>query len=126
MLIQPDAHLALTPTQQELFKALADKRAEIAVSYQAAVAILNDPLLPDRLPLAAHALRELMEKLPNEGTAVDAAADLNTKVNALRKPWDAAVAEDAARGGDPWGNGIGPALQAFLTEVAEFFKARDG
>jgi hypothetical protein len=122
---QPDARLTLSPTQQELFKALADKRADIAVSYHAAVAIINDDVLPDRLALAAHALRELMEKLPNDGAAIDTGADLNTKVNALKKPWDDAVAEGGAHGGDTWSNGIGAALRAFLSAAGEFFKGRD-
>ena len=99
---------------------LTDKRADIAVSYQAAVAIINDDVLPDRLALAAHALRELMEKLPNNGAAIDMGADLNTKVNALRKPWDDAVAEDGAHGGEAWRNGIGAALCAFLGAVGGF------
>jgi hypothetical protein len=122
---QPDARLALGPTQQELFKALADKRAEIAVSYQAAVAIINDDVLPDRIALAAHALRELMEKLPNDGTTIDMGADLNTRVNALRTRWEDAVAEDGVSGGECWGNGLGAALRAFLGAVSEFFKGRD-
>lgn len=124
---QTDTRLALTATQLELYQALVDKRPEVAVSYQAAVVILNDQLLPDRLPLAAHALRELMEKLPaDDGTVVDIGADLNTKVNALREPWDTAVAEDEGRGGERWSNGIGEALRAFLVAVAEFFAGRDG
>src|SRR5687768_16696977 len=102
---QPDARLALSSTQQELFKALADKRADIAVSYQAAVAIINDDVLPDRLALAAHVLRELMEKLPSDGAAIDMGSDLNTKVNILKQRWDNAVAEDGADGGDAWSNG---------------------
>jgi len=81
---QPDDRLALTPTQQELYKVLADQHVGIAVCYQAAIAIINDEVLPDRLALAAHALRELMEKLPNEAGAIDMGADLSTKINELR------------------------------------------
>lgn len=122
---EPDARLALNPTQQGIFMALADKQADIAVSYQAAVAILNDKVLPDRLSLAAHALRELMEKLPNEDSAVDTGADLNTKVIALQEPWADALAEESGRGGDPWTNGIGAVLRAFLVAVGAFFSGRD-
>lgn len=122
---QPDGRLALTPTQQELHQSLSEKRPDVAVSYRAAVVILNDAVLPDRLALAAHALRELMEKLPSDGVAIDTGADLNTKVNALRPRWDEAAAEDGARGAEPWSNEIGGALRAFLIAVAEFFKGRD-
>jgi hypothetical protein len=95
------------------------------VCYHAAIVVLNDPLLPDRLALTAHALRELMEKLPNNGV-VDTGADLNTKVNELRPPWENAVREEADRGGDQWGNGIGEMLRSFLNDLGEFFRGRDG
>src|SRR5205814_1387988 len=99
---------------------------EVAVCYHATVVILNDRVLPDRLALAAHALRELMEKLPNDEVAVDMGVDLNTKVNALRPPWERATIEEQRRGGEEWGNGIGEALRSFLGAVAEFFRGRDG
>jgi hypothetical protein len=122
----PDVRLAFRPIQQELYQALVDKRPEVAVCYQAAIVILNYQLLPDRVVLAAHALRELMEKLPSEGVAVDSGADLNAKVNGLWIPWQAAVAEDASRGAPaPWSNGIGDALRAFLVAVSEFFGGRE-
>jgi hypothetical protein len=122
---QPDARLALSPTQQELFKALADKRSDMALCYHGGIATLNDEALPDRLPLAAHAFRELMEKLPGDGTAIDTGAALADEVRALRQPWDNAVAEDAAHGGQTWTNGIEESLRAFLVTVTAFFKGRD-
>jgi hypothetical protein len=125
MASQPNARLQLTPTQQALYEALADRRADVAEYYRAAVAVLNDQDLPDRLSLAAHSLRELMEKLPNDEMVVDTGADLNTKVNGLRPPWEIAVAEERARDGELWSNGIGGALRAFLTAVTEFFAGRD-
>jgi hypothetical protein len=62
----PDERLQLTPTQQGLFEALVDRRGTLGEWYRAAVAVINDGGLPDRLALAAHALRELMEKLPGD------------------------------------------------------------
>src|ERR1700723_1172860 len=120
-----DARLVLTPTQQSLYEAVADRRNDVAVCYHAAVVILNDDVMPDRLALAAHGLRELMEKLPGDEMAVDMGADLNTKVNALRPPWQGAVAEEEQRGGEQWGNGVGAALRTFLGVVEEFFRGRD-
>lgn len=122
---QPDSRLALSPTQQELFKVLADKRADMGTCYHAGIATFNDDKLPDRLPLAAHAFRELMEKLPNEGTAIDPGAALAEEVRGLRPSWDTAVAEDAAHGGEPWCHGVGDALHTFLLAVTGFFRARD-
>ena len=52
---ESDVRLALTPTQQALFEAIAEKREGVAASYHAAAVILNDPVLPDRLALAVAA-----------------------------------------------------------------------
>src|SRR5579884_1814705 len=93
----PDTRLGLSPTQQELFKALAEKREDLAPCYHAGIAIINDPVLPDRLPLAAHAFRELMEKLPSDGTAVDQGAALADDVRALRLVWERATRQARRR-----------------------------
>lgn len=122
---QPDSRLALTPTQQELFKALADKRTDMASCYHAGIAILNDQILPDRLPLAAHSFRELIEKLPNDGTTIDQGPALADEVNALRSRWNKALAEDAVHGGEPWCRGVGEFLRAFLVAATEFFIRRE-
>lgn len=122
---QPDARLALGPTQRELFEALSNKHRDTAVMYQAGVAIIKDELFPDRLSIAAHAFRELMEKLPNEGALIDRSPDLNTKVNDLRALWNAAVAEEGLHGGEAWQNRIGKDLRAFLDSVAELFAGRN-
>ena len=96
------------------------------MSYHAAIVILNDNGLPDRLSLASHALRELVEKLPSDDMAVDMEADLNAKVNALRSTWEEAITEERRRGGEQWGDGVGKALRAFLDAVAELFRGREG
>ena len=120
-----DARLTLAPPRQELFLAIARQRADVAACYHAAIVVLNDEHLPDRLPLAAHALRELLEKLPNDTMAIDTGADLNSKVIELRKPWDEAVEEEQAQQGAPWSNGVGGALRTFLDAVTDFFATRD-
>ena len=113
-----DPRLQLTPTQQGLFEALVDKRGPVGEWYRAAVAVINDAGLPDRLSLAAHALREVMEKLPGDGVNVDRGADLPTKVRGLRPPWERAC---VARGGGAWDGAIGGELRAFLVVMQEFF-----
>jgi hypothetical protein len=82
-----DSRLKLTPTQQRLYEALVERRADLGEWYRAAIAVINDTDLPDRLSLAAHALREVMEKLPGDGISVDRGADLPTKVRNLQPPW---------------------------------------
>ncbi len=68
--MRDDARLKLTPTQQRLYKALIERRADLGEWYRAAIAVINDDGLPDRLSLAAHALREVMEKLPGDGITI--------------------------------------------------------
>ena len=104
-----DPRLKLTPTQQVLFETLADKRGSVGEWYRAAVAVINDDGLPDRLALAAHALREVMEKLPGDGVRLDRSADLPTKVRDLRPPWERARDASQHRGGT-WTGEIGNPL----------------
>ena len=114
-----DPRLQLAPTQQVLFEALVDKRAPLGEWYRAAIAVMNDDGLPDRLSLAAHALREIMEKLPGEN--VDRGADLPSKVRDLRPPWERACQE---RRGDTWNGDVNDALREFLVVMQAFFEGQ--
>ena len=95
------SRLKLTPTQQRLYEALVERRADLGEWYRAAIAVINDTDLPDRLSLAADALREVMEKLPGDGISVDRGADLPTKVRNLQPPW-ARACEEQERNGGAW------------------------
>lgn len=57
---------ALTGQQRALVKALDEQRGYegLADMYRGGLVVLADSTNPDRLPLCAHAMRELMEKLP--------------------------------------------------------------
>jgi hypothetical protein len=118
---QHDARLVLTGIQLDLHNALVGEDPACAEYYRAAIATLNDETLPDRIAITAHSLRELMEKLPNEG-ATDKAADLNTRLKKLEQTWVTAHEEQQGHEGERWIGSIGTALQAFLVEAEEFFK----
>jgi hypothetical protein len=115
-----DSRLKLTPTQQRLYEALIQRRADLGEWYRAAIAVINDTGLPDRFSLAAHALREVMEKLPGDGISVDRGADLPTKVRNLHPPWDRAHEENQRCGG-AWNGAITEPLREFLTAMQAFF-----
>ena len=115
-----DARLKLTPTQQRLYEALIERRADLGEWYRAAIAVINDPGVADRLSLAAHALREVMEKLPGDDIQPDRAASLPEKVRALQTPWTTAREEDQRVGG-AWNGEITEALRTFLTAMQAFF-----
>jgi hypothetical protein len=111
-----DARLKLTPAQQRIYAALIRYRADLGEWYRAAIAVINDHELPDRLSLAAHSLREVMEKLPGESQ--DRGADLPSKVRELQPPWIRARQEQERAGG-AW-NGSEP-LREFLDAMQLFF-----
>ena len=115
-----DTRLRLTAAQQRFHDALVDRQSRLGEWYRAAVAVLNDQELPDRLSLAAHALREVMEKLPGDGVALDRGADLPTKVRALQEPWANAQQENLQHGGI-WDGAITDLLWEFLTASRTFF-----
>jgi hypothetical protein len=119
-----DARLQLTPTQQRLYQALIERRADLGEWYRAAIAVINDNNLPDRLSLAAHALREVMEKLPGDGVSVDRGASLPQKVSGLRPPWNSAQEENQRSGGG-WQGEIGEPLREFLAAIQAFFDGQD-
>jgi len=119
-----DARLQLTPTQQALYDALLEKHGALAELYRAAIAILNDAVMLDRFPLAAHELRELLEKLPGE--EVDLGAGLNAKVKALEPLWKQADEQEQASGQEFWTGQVTDALRAFLVAAQAFFAERTG
>ncbi len=119
-----DARLQLTPTQQRLYQALVELRPDLAEWYRAAIAVINDTSLPDRLSLAAHALREVMEKLPGDGVSVDRGVSLPQKVSGLRPPWDKAQDENQRCGG-AWQGEIGAQLREFLAAMQSFFDGQE-
>jgi hypothetical protein len=115
-----DTRLKLTPTQHRLYEALIERRADLGEWYRAAIAVINDAELPDRFSLVAHALREVMEKLPGDGISVDRGADLPTKVRNLQPPWAKACAAQERNGG-AWNGEISAPLQEFLAAMQAFF-----
>ena len=120
-----DARFKLTPVQQALYEVMRDKREKIANYYLASVVLLNDELLPDRLALAAHALREVMEKLANDGMEIDKGAALREQVKKLQLLWEKAIDEEQNVAEDKWMGGIGDLLRLFLNGVADFFRRQD-
>lgn len=119
-----DSRLRLTPTQKRLYEALTERRVDLGEWYLASIAIMNDHGLPDRLSLAAHALREVIEKLPADTISVDRSADLPTKLRNLRPSWDLAYQENQRFGGS-WNGEISEPLRDFLTGVGAFFEGQD-
>jgi hypothetical protein len=119
-----DDRLELTPTQRRLHEALIEQREDLGGWYLAAIAVINDRELPDGLSLAAHALREVMEKLPGDEIQPDRAASLPEKVRNLETPWTK-LREENQRLGGAWNGEITDALREFLTAMQAFFDGQE-
>lgn len=61
---EPTKGLSLSGQQRRLYDALMEEHEGLASMYLGGLLVLNSGDNPERFPLAAHAFRELMEKLP--------------------------------------------------------------
>lgn len=115
--------LSLTPKQRTLHRALLEKDANLARMYLGGLVVLNDPGNPDSLALAAHAFRELMEKLPAT-VAVPATArgeKLRVKVNEVQDAWRRATTGSRCHAAGNWSGEIDEPLRKLLLRLAGFF-----
>ena len=119
-----DDRLQLAATQQRLYEALVERNHDLGEWYLAAIGVLNDDGLPDRHALAAHALREVMEKLPAVDITPDQGASLPQKVRELEPAWTRAQHENQCCGG-AWGGEISDTLREFLAAMQGFFDGQE-
>lgn len=54
----------LSERKRRLYEALADHNGDLAAMYKGAIQVLKQPYISDRFAMAAHNIRELVEKLP--------------------------------------------------------------
>ncbi len=118
--------LRLTAKQKAFAERLGEKYPLLHRMYLGALGVLQQAENPDRFSLAAHGIRELMEKIP-EYLDVDMPAhreDLRCKVDELEKKWLKASAASECPKGGTWEGLIDPPLRAALREVGLFFDWR--
>lgn len=116
---QPE--LVLTGQQRVLAAALREKDQQVETMYLGALHVFQQPANPDRLALAAHAVRELMEKLPehldvpSHDKPSKRQPSLNVKVRELADQWSVVEAEvvDAVE--------ISAKMRKFNKKAKEFF-----
>lgn len=116
----PDPGIILASQQQALLAALIDRDPRLGVMYLGGLSVLRQEGNPDCEALAAHAIRELMEKLPQY---VDVPtrekpkkpASLGVKVRELSGHW-AGVSVEALSA-----DAISAKLRKFHIRVKEFF-----
>ena len=86
-----DTSIVYSPTQLELLEALRTRtgKFDFATMYRGALLVLQQTDNPLRLVLAAHGIRELMEKSPESfGELPKVGAGLKVQVTTLGKAWD--------------------------------------
>lgn len=118
----------LSGDQRALHAALASKHDGLAVMYLSAIVEFRGDN-PDRLALAAHALRELMEKTPKYIAAPVSEnarkqrgiTSLKEKVRALEQAW-ATAKRSTTLAQNPWSGELDRPMCSFLAELDDFFR----
>lgn len=114
--------LQLIGQRQAFYQALIDKDTKLAAMYFGAIAVLEQRDNPERLVLAAHNLREMMEKLPKYLDLPIHAKPLSLKekVQELIRRRDKVVKNSNCHTDTGWQGEIDKSLQQFLGDVDEF------
>lgn len=117
----------LSGRQLSLHSELGKKNLQLASIYIGALHILKHKPNPDRLALAAHGLRELMEKLPRYLEIPIEANDTNLMQMArtLADEWRKAKSQSKCHNDTSWNGGIDNPLRKYLDQSEVFFSKFD-
>jgi hypothetical protein len=116
------------PQRKRLFEALYSVDEGLAAMYEGATRMIDDPGFPDCLSLGAHAMRELMEKLPR---VFDVPAGqkfaLRVRIDDLERTVEAVRKNSACSTSDGWKGEIDGPVAKLLEEVETLLadRARD-
>jgi len=116
--------LRFSELQEALKRALAREGEALVTIYVGALYVLQQVANPDRLALASHNFRELLDKILRVRADVrETTVSLKPKVMNLRQDWDSAgKATSCLKGEDSWTGDIDEHLGGFLRKVRHFFK----
>jgi len=114
------------PQRKRLLEALNVVDQGLADMYDGATRMIDDPDFPDCLSLGAHAMRELMEKLPK---VFDVPAgqnfSLRNRIDGLQKAVEKARNQSSCSTSDGWIGEIDPPLAELLQEVETLLADRE-
>lgn len=113
----------LSGRQMAVYEALVESGGETARIYLGAILVFRTSN-PDRFALAAHGMRELLERLPiAQEIQRDGDASLKSLVGNLRADWDRAVDKSGnTDDGSEWTGEIDGALNRLLKRLGRFLK----
>lgn len=117
-------------SQNSLLNALAEQDDRLKSMYYGSLIVLNSKQNPERLQLAAHGIRELIEKIPkylsvsiNDHDSNGAFEySLKQQVNELKDSWDKNVAHNTSFDRNKVIGDIDQKVQRFLIKCQSFFE----
>lgn len=114
------------PQRKRLREALSGVDQGIADMYDGATRMIDDIDFPDGLSLGAHAMRELMEKLPK---IFDVLAgqnfSLRNRIDSLQRVFERSKSQSSCSTADGWQGEIDPPLVELLQEVETLLADRE-
>lgn len=120
--------IQLSGQQFALYEALAEKDARLASMYWGSLLVFRQSENPDLLALAAHGLRELMEKIPRyldlpvaRKTYGEKSPSLKEKVNHLHLSWRDAKQHVQSLLNPIWSGTLDRSVRTFLKRTLDFF-----
>jgi len=129
LLIGRQTELQLSEQQRVLYETLVDMDDQLANIYMGSLRVLADEQNPGRLALAAHGLRELVEKLLRDHiTTVKDPASIKVTIQQVHEKWEKAVKYSNCYEGSTWSQEVnwsgtidGP-LRELLKQMGKFFQ----
>jgi hypothetical protein len=109
----------LPPQRTKLLDAFRDLDSRVASMYEAAIRMMDSPELEDAMSLAGHAMRELMDRLPQAlDLPLGQKSRLFARLDQLQERLDQAHATSSCATEDSWSGSIDASLLAVI-EAAE-------
>jgi hypothetical protein len=114
------------PDQDALYTSLARRSEKLARIYRGGLVVLADECNPCRYELAAHSLRELIEKSPllTNGQAFAAGDGIKNRINPVRQAYSA-VTRSQKFGEMTSLDAVDGAVRGLLSELTKFFEWQD-
>ena len=114
--------MVLSSQQRTTYQGLSKVSRSLAEMYLGAIIALDSSENPEKIPQAAHSIRELMEKFPQHvGIHREQVGVVINKLNEAKGPWHKAFKSSRSHDCQEWKGEIGPPLSEFLGKIAEFF-----
>jgi hypothetical protein len=115
--------LRLLPQQRALFEALTRHEKDIGTIYLGALHVIADTNNPDRVALAAHSVREMLQRLRKHlGVEMPAHDErMGDKVKSLGERWLRVKGRSSCLTEAGWTGPIDNNLKSFLTDIELFF-----